>query len=425
MAVGGNAPDALAGCVDYLARTGQKEKAAAVIVKARAALTPEQAVAALPYCLEVLGRLDEADRLYQTALGGKVMPASVFRKAAEFYLRQKQFTNAAPHLRQLLEPKRQACADDTHWARRQLAVGLALTGSYPQLQEALVLLNVNGKDGQETAEDQRALAIVLSQHPAHRAEAIRLFEELLKSGALAANDWFLLVQLHDLQGDWPHARQRLSELLASKGKTADVLAYAVGTLLKHGEVKEAAAYLAELTLVQPEALRTGVLQAQTARAAGNQAAAVDLLRGLGQRPGADLALVAGLLEDMGEVDLADALLADHVAKSQRAGALLARAAFLGRQLRLHEALDLCETAWKSGPPEQVAGVCVALRAPREPCAGNCSAWNPGSRPPWTRRQTRRRCCWRWRSCAISKVAITKRSPCTAGSWPWTKATYWP
>jgi tetratricopeptide (TPR) repeat protein len=356
---GGHTPEAAAALVQYLLQAGRKDDAAAVVARVRADWPPAQALAVVPYCLELLGRPDEADREYAGALALAEPPAAVLRSAAEFYLRYNAFPRAEPHLRRLLDVK--APTTDQTWARRKLAVGLALGGDHGGFQEALALLRQNPSWlTEEAVENQRARAIVLAQAAHGRAEAVRLLEALNERGALTLAERFLLAQLHDAGGDWPRARQHVLALLAAPhGKAPETLAFAVRGLVRHGAVKEAAPLLAELKRLEPGALRTAFLEACALKAGGGGAAAA-LLQACADRPGADPVAVAAALEELGEADAADALLERHAESGRQPDVLLARAQFLGRHKRLGEALAVCDRAWAQFPGEQVAEVYVSL-----------------------------------------------------------------
>jgi cellulose synthase operon protein C len=145
-----------------------------------------------------------------------------------------------------------------------------------------------------------------------------------------------------------------------EGKTPLHLAFVTRALLKHGDIEQAQSCLAELQQCEPNTSRTVALQALVSHAAGKTPEAIRIVEALAARQDADLALVASLLEELGQAAAADDVLKRLVAESGQPAAVLLRAEFLGRQQRLREALALCEEAWKTCPAEQVASVCVAL-----------------------------------------------------------------
>jgi tetratricopeptide (TPR) repeat protein len=359
--VGDWAPEALAAYVHYLVRTNKKDRVEPLLEQAREKLPPSQAALPLAYGYELLNRLDQAGRVHDAALATGVTNPAVLRGGADFYLRHNQFAKAAPYLRRLLDPQIKAAAPDLQWGRRNLALGLAVSGDYPALQQALALLEKNRTFGSETPDDRRAWAVVLAQHPTRRSEAIALFEQLREDGPLSAGDLFLLVQLHEANRNWKKVRQHLSALLAAPGgKTPGTLAYAAQAALQHGAVDQAQAHLAELAKLEPETFRTIALQARLAGARGHGAAAAKLVQQLAGRDDADLGVLAALLEELGQIEAADTLFRTYVSAGKHPGALLARAGFLGRRQRLAEALDLCQQAWKTCRPAEVAAVAVAL-----------------------------------------------------------------
>lgn len=359
--VGDGNPDALVVYLQYLARTGRKDKAEQVLDQARLKGTFAQAVLPLAHGYELLDRLDQAGLLYDDTLATVDKDPAVLRAGAEFYLRHNNFARAIPHLRRLLSSRLNVSLPTQQWARRNLAIGLAFSGTYAAWQEAEALLSRNRDLDGHNPEDRRPWAIVLSQHPTRRREAIPLFEKLRAEGTLSIGDRFLLVQLYEAQRDWTKARRHLESLLAApQGKTADMLAYAALAELHHGTVDRAQAHLAELAKREPDSFRTAALQARLARARGDSAATETLVSRLLQHKDTDLSVLASVLEELGQVEAADKLLRIYASRGKPAGALLVRARFLGRQQRLPEALDLCGQAWITCDPSEVASVAVAL-----------------------------------------------------------------
>ena len=347
--------------MQYLVATGQKVQAETLIADLRGRLTSAQALYVLPYCEELTGHPEAVHHHFDAALAAADTPGMMLRAAADFYLRHSQFARAMPHLRRLLEIQTAAATADVQWARRQLAIGLALSGSYASYEEALSLLQQNSRDTDgATIEDQRARAVVLGQQPSSRAAAIALLEALQQRKALTLTERFLLVQLYDADRDATHARRHLADLLAApQGKTPATLAYAIRDRLRHREFKEAQALLVELQELEPNAFLTITMQAAVFQARGLGAQAVQILETFARRKDADLVEVAAALEELGQVAAADGMYRRHFAAQPQPEALLARARFLGRQKRVAEALALCEQAGQSAP-NAAAPVCVAV-----------------------------------------------------------------
>src|SRR5205823_585307 len=107
-------------------------------------------------------------------------------------------------LEALAAMKSPSVPDDVRWARRTLAVQLALAPSAGAFQKAVALLEANKINGALTADDQRARVLVLVSQKGlplpegrtARQEAIRTLEELQKQrSARAADDLLLLARL--------------------------------------------------------------------------------------------------------------------------------------------------------------------------------------------------------------------------------------
>jgi Tfp pilus assembly protein PilF len=115
--------------VRFLVKTGQERKAKAALREAEAKLADKTSLA-LAQCYEAVGRLDEAERLYQAALVARPEDCAVLRSVASFYLGSDRFPKAEQALRQLADHVT-ASTGDAAWARRQLALGWAKGGARP------------------------------------------------------------------------------------------------------------------------------------------------------------------------------------------------------------------------------------------------------------------------------------------------------
>src|SRR5262249_9795333 len=69
---------------------------------------------------------------------------------------------------------------------------------------------------------------------------------------------------------------------------------------------------------------------------------------------------AGLLDELGEAQEAETLYRRHAAEAKEPTSVLLLARHLAGHGHLPEALDLCDQAWKTCPPEPVANVSVTL-----------------------------------------------------------------
>ncbi len=357
--LGGGAPAPWVALVQHLARTGQREKAEAALQEARGKLAPEQAPQALALACEALGQLDRAEEQHRAILAAAPEDAGALRAAAAFFLRTGQPRKAEPHLRKLLEARTRAPAAEWAWARRGLAGALAESGNYVAFCEALALLDQNKADG-ETVDDLRARAQVVATRPGRRREAVRLLEGVRQQRPLTDEEVFLLAQLHERLNEWPEARRLLDGLTASQGGNPQYLAYHARALVRHGAAEKARPLVAELAKREPQAFRTAEVKARLLKADGKGAEAAALLEGFAKADAGSVLPAAALLEELGEAPAAEALYRRHVSESGRPEGTLVLAAFLGRQARFGDALDLLDRAWQTCPAEAVAFAGVAL-----------------------------------------------------------------
>lgn len=354
-------PDAWVALVHFLARTGQKERAEAALQQARIKLTGEFARLALAQCYEAVGQQAQAEAEYVAARAERSDDLRACRALAEFYLRTGRPERAEAPLRQLQDRSEPAAAAEAAWARRNLAVVLALRGDFEQLGDALALLERNHGSRREADVDRRARAVILALQSHRRRDAIRLFEDLFRRQPPAAHEQFLLARLYEADRDWTKAREQFLSLLTSPaGANALYVAHYVGSLLRKGEVADARGWLTKLEKLEADSWRTVELQARVLHAENRVAEAAKVLQTHAARPGASLASVAAVLEQLGQAAAAEALYRQDAAQSFDPRSTLALAEFLGRQNRIEEALGLCERAWQTCPPAAVAGASLVI-----------------------------------------------------------------
>ncbi len=365
--LGGESPDTWVTLVEFLARTGHHDKARALIEPARGRLPADRAGAALARCYTILGDADKARAEYQTALAARPADIALLRGAADLALATGRVREAEADLLRITDQEKVAPAQAA-WARRTLAVILAATRNPRQSLQALKLMGLEdgGASYQpssgEPIEELRAKAKVLALQPnrAARRAAIGILEQILDRESGAAPDRDLLVQLYEEDGNWPKARREMLALLAAEADNPGYIAHAVRALLRHGAHDDAESLLVKLEKLRPHADQTVELRARMLQARGNSKEAVSLLLGwMKQRP--NQAFNTGLLlEQLGEIAAAEEVYRNHAAESRTPQAALALAGFLARRNHLAEALDLCETACGSYPPQAVAEAMVAM-----------------------------------------------------------------
>ncbi len=361
-----SAQEPRAALVLLLAGTGEKDKAAAELAEAGKVLPPDKAGMVLAVGNEALGRRDKAEEQFLALLKAKPDVANL-RAAVAFYLRGGDVAKATPLLHQIIDAPGQTDAEPVLWARRTLALALAASGDYKQSKDALDLLDQNLQE-RNAPEDQRVRAIVLALRPGGRKESIQTLEESFTRLRPTPNEEFLLARLYEADRDWDHANEHFLALVSAKGgANAMVLAYYIQALLRRQEGKEAAAWLQRLETLEPNSARTVGVKARVLSAQGQGEAAARLVEDFAEKTfkekknAAVLGDAASLLEELGRPIEAEKKYREYVkaVEVEQPERTLVLAAFLARQDRLTEALDVIEGVWAKCKPETAAATVVA------------------------------------------------------------------
>jgi tetratricopeptide (TPR) repeat protein len=254
--LGGRIPDAWVALVGFLARTGQADKAEAVLAGLPKRLAPGQLALAQARCYEALGRMDAAAERFQDALAKRPDDFLVLRGAAAFYLHTDQPARAEPLLRRLLDPAVVVPDGALAWTRRQLALVLAGAGGEANYRAALALLDANRTPAGETLADRRARALVEATRPDQRSAALSTLEELPGDPPLTPDEQLRLARLYEAAGDWPRAQAQMQSLLETDPLNPAYLVHAVRNLLARGRTGEARDLAARLAKLEPDSART-------------------------------------------------------------------------------------------------------------------------------------------------------------------------
>ena len=358
--------------VRFLARTGSVEEARAVIEQAHRHLDGDEAAPALARCFAEVGDTALARSLFRSALAGRPDDVPMLRGAATLALAVGETGEAKSYLSKVMDLKDRS-PDDAAWARRLLATVLAAGGAHHRAFELIGLADEGatytpGPD--EPVDELRARSAVLASrnNRVARRAAIRILEFLGDRGLMIPEDRYRLVQLYEAEGLWPSARAQIGDLLASDPGNQLYLAYAGRTLLRHGLIDAAQSCADTLEKLDPRIPAAVELRARLLKQGGHPEEAVGLLRSLVRRRPDQVGSVAALFEDLGEMAAAEELYRAFAARSSPAGPSLTLARFLGRRGRLAEAVEVCEKAASSCPPEAVAEAMVAslYAAPADP-----------------------------------------------------------
>jgi tetratricopeptide (TPR) repeat protein len=351
-------PETWLGLVQYLAACNRKDEAEKAIDQARARLPKEKAALALAQCYEAIGRREQADQEYKTALSAQPEDISVIRAVTGFFQRTGRLAEAETLLGRILEGQLKASKDDRAWTRRQLAIILASRG---ECRRSLALLGMGFDEKGQITEDQtpaeaeiieelrtRAQVLAVFNSRSAREKAVAYLEEVSRRQALSVGDQLLLAELLERNDSWPMARTQIHNLITSQNQNPKYLAYFAGCLLKHHELDEAARCIDQLEQLEKERhVPAGSFET--------------------------IELKCQLFEAQGRGQQALALLKANV-ESNPANweSLMMLISSLARQKRWQEALDLCDRAWERCPPEAVGGMSTAVlreaRANPEQCA---------------------------------------------------------
>ena len=249
-------PDVWVALVRHLTRTKLATHVDDALRDMARSIPSDRADLTLALCLEAAGQTAEAEAQYQKLLAGDDADCVTIRQVAEFYLRGDQAAKAEQLLRRLLEPSAQAPLDVAVWARRQLAMVLALRRGPGSLQEALLVLDKNAPPGGALVEDDRVRAFVLCRTSGSEAEAVHLFEQTLTKQPLTPPERFLLVQIYDANGEAAKANRQMRILLAIHRDQPQYLAYHIASLLNRGEADVARSLMNTLQQLEPTSIRT-------------------------------------------------------------------------------------------------------------------------------------------------------------------------
>jgi tetratricopeptide (TPR) repeat protein len=365
------APECWVSLVVLLTETGRKDEARAELDRSQRVLPEPLRPAVLGPCREALGEAQGAEAVYLEALNSHPNDPAAKHAMAAFYLRIGQGLKAEKLMRSL------AATDgpDACWARRTLALALAVTNDYQKTREALDLLEKNLKSTWTSPEDQRARAMVLATRPGERRASIEALEESFVRVKPTPGEEFLLAQLYEADRNWSKANERLLSLVNSRhDSTPEIIAYYVRALLRHNQISNARFWLGKLEQAEPNSGRTAELKARLLKEdnQGEEAGRVltEFVRKEFAAKSDPIVLQRGaaLLADLGRPAEAETLYRQLVTQTEktRPESALALASFLASQKRLKEALDTCDRVASRCAPEAVASVLVASLRFAEP-----------------------------------------------------------
>jgi tetratricopeptide (TPR) repeat protein len=403
-------PDRWVYLVGFLVQTKQLGKAEKAFREAESVLK-SQSPLGLAKCSELLAQAykaagqddararhwyDVAARWYKAVVSASVADPMAIRRFIDFLLRSGQLKDAQDQLTAILEKNSRAdgsqAAEELAWARRTLIMTLLISDDYQQKQRALTLVEpienassagpTGARPGVRKPEDLRVLSRVYEAQgtPAFHQKAREALVELVGTSSASADDRFLLARMLSADGDWNEAHREYQNVLAQTEYTGDLeilirrpeyIAQFISDLLNHYKSQHDEADLAEaqelvdkLKVLRPYAFNVLAFQARIFKAQGRVDKAIELIIAGASRPNVSPAVqqaLATLAEEMGKIDLAEQILRQLVAMSDRPSNRLALAGLLSRQGRTKDALDQCEKLWnESNNPEELVAATISI-----------------------------------------------------------------
>ncbi len=371
-------PDGWIAMVQMLARSKKAEdlkEAEKVIEQAKSNLAKDQAALTLAQCYAILKNNEKAGEFYQAALREKPNDLPTLQSAAEFYLGTGQFAEAEKELRAVVAPANQKSAEFSR-ARRLLAIVLVTGSDYARKREAAAMLRqaLESKDVSPTEAvlDSRTLALVLATFlgRSENEEAVHILEKLEQRKTLTSEDRFLLAQLYDRLGETQKLAKCFQILLVESPDSSRYLAYFIRVLLRQAEalpettrqnkLDEIDGWLATLDRMAPKDLGVLELKARRSKLGEANARFEQLLKDVQVRDPAVARNLGEMCEKLEDYDRAEQFYRRYANQAKEPQATLVLAAYLGRRKKLSEAFDLCEKAWSTCMPEEVAGTEIRL-----------------------------------------------------------------
>lgn len=382
-------PDAWLAWIEFLARTGQGDRAGEAIRLAQIALPEDEQPILLAKSYEITGRWFDAENRYRAAMESRPDNVQAMRWLAAFYLgngyrlKDKQ-ERAIPLINDILKAAAAGKADPHNehvlWARRIAAQTLAETGDYQNALKAERLLNANAADGVLAVEDQLRLAQMLARRPepSSRLKAEQLLTEVKRNHAVTMEADMILGQLMyvngRVSGKWDDARRHMVELIARYPNAEAPRAQFIRMLLERGgntDLKVAKQHLGRLAEVAKDSTTVMQLNVELAIKTGQQREAFNSLSklvpsDLTKVPPEQLPIlgrVAELFSQLEEYEAAETLYRFIAGKDPRF--IPSLIVFLGTKRDVKDSFDMLEQLQgKLSPPVLIQSALAVLRERR-------------------------------------------------------------
>lgn len=342
--------------VRYLAGQGKQQQLNAAIEAFQKTLNADSSPLIMAELTSIIGKREEAAKLYQEALKANPNDALTLLTTADWLLKQNAFAQAEPLLRRVLDPSVKAAPPQVQAARRALSLLLAQRNVPKLTAEALALVEQNLAELPNSSADRLARARLKSVDPRTQDAALIEFESLAQERRLTKEDQFVVCKVLAQQGAWDDARQRMESLLKEAPSEPRYLTWMIARLLEQNQPDQATPYLEQLRQAAPKAASTKILTAQYLAARKQPDAAAKVLLELAKTDGSAIPAVAETFEKLGQPEEAERLLKSFHPQGKESAAKILMAGFLTRQKRFDEAVVLLNTMWDEVPASQLGNL---------------------------------------------------------------------
>jgi tetratricopeptide (TPR) repeat protein len=355
--------------IETLAFDKRMAEAESVFQEARGHIRSDDTIAAILFTAQahkLLGQKEAAGLAFQDARKKWPDNVDVLRAEADFLMMEGKMREAQEAWTRVIKLGT-AKPDEKIYAENMLLICLALDPDYATARSAVVRLGLDqeGVTAAESTISKRTKAVVLSlrRDPKSKLNAIELFES--EEANLTDNDRFLLAQWYFQVNKARDGQSTMTSLLSRPPADRNplYLSFFSGWLLAQRDFREAEKWIAKLEKIEPMSLRTIELKVQFYVKQDNLTKAHTLVMEQAKKPNAKLQLLALIAEGAGLYSDAETLIKEYikVEREKKTPDLdLYLAGFYARRGRLKDALDVCETAWRTNTssPDKLGQLCI-------------------------------------------------------------------
>ena len=373
--------------VQQLVDVGQPAKVVPYILEAEKYLKGERAPITLAICWDLLKQTEKAQAKYEEAAKASPQNTHILRQVAAFYSKIGKFDRTESLLNQIIKLESPATLTDVCWARRGLALILKSRGDFEHFLQGLALIEENLHTKVASIEDKRAKVFFLLVDPRREklGEAVQTMEDVVRGSDATPDDRLTLARLYLRKGDWSDYCNEMHTVLGTQKGAAQpgILVFYVSTLLERKEFEDAENWLKALEKSAPDLFETVQLRAEYQFLHHEYKAAAALVMDFALNPkphaqpqdhGQQVFLAAQAMEKFGERLQAEGKQVEANEFEEQAGRLFYSlrsrkvletgeiffAAYLARQERIRECLEVLEQCWDKHAAEELQVAAIAL-----------------------------------------------------------------